>query len=267
MTDYVVGDIQGCFNALMRLFDRIEFDTARDRLWCTGDLVNRGPDSLAVLRFIKSLPHSVVVLGNHDLYLLARIYGYGRIELPDQLQNILTAPDRDELADWLRQRPLLYSEAHHVLVHAGLPPQWDLQQAQTYAQEVELILRGDHYQQLFAHMYEPIPEIWDEQLHGWERINLILYYFTQLRLCTRQGRIERTHKAGLNQLPNNYLPWFKIPERRSAAYKILFGHWAALLGDTNNTPNVYALDTGCVWGNHLTAMRLTDHKRISVSCV
>jgi bis(5'-nucleosyl)-tetraphosphatase (symmetrical) len=261
MSDYAIGDIQGCFEPLIRLLKQIQFNPDRDRLWLTGDLVNRGPDSLAVLRFIKSLPNVVTVLGNHDLYLLSCACRVASAN--DDLKKILNAPDGEMLIDWLRNRPLLYTEDHWVLVHAGLPPQWNLRQALEHARTVEKILRSDQCREFFSH--QDLPTRWHESLTGWPRLHLITYYLTQLRLCTNDGTIEPNYKGDLNNMPAHYLPWFAIPERCTQDTQILFGHWAALNGNTG-TKNVYALDTGCVWGNCLTALRLSDKKRFVVTC-
>jgi bis(5'-nucleosyl)-tetraphosphatase (symmetrical) len=267
MATYCIGDVQGCFVELQSLLTHIQFNPKQDTLWFTGDLVNRGPQSLEVLRFIKSLDKTVVVLGNHDLHLLAIVYGCVKQKPHDTLQDILVAPDRKELCDWLRQQPLLHHDAQigFTLVHAGLPPQWDLQKAMHCAKEVEHVLRGDNYLEFLKHLYGNEPDRWDENLTSWERLRVITNYFTRLRFCKGDGTLELATKGKLHTPPAGYLPWFKIANRQSKDLKILFGHWAALEGKTDEL-NVYALDTGCVWGNCLSAMRLEDGKRFSVRC-
>jgi bis(5'-nucleosyl)-tetraphosphatase (symmetrical) len=268
MPHYCIGDIQGCFQELESLLSVISFDQARDKLWFTGDLVNRGPDSLSVLRFIKSLGQAaVVVLGNHDLHLLALASGQGKAKKQDTLEEVLKAPDLAMLCDWLRKQPLLHHDAvlDYTLVHAGLPPQWDLQHAQQYAAEVSLMLQSDLYQTFLAHLYGNTPHCWDDRLNGWPRLRLITNYLTRMRFCDKNGSLELLSKGKSNKPPKGYMPWFKVPERNTKNVNIVFGHWAALCGRTDE-PNVHALDTGCVWGKCLTAMRLEDKKRFQVPC-
>lgn len=266
MSNYVIGDIQGCFKELMALLETIDFNPKQDKLWFTGDLVNRGPESLAVLRFVKQLPHPIVVLGNHDLHLLAVAQGQAPLRKDNTLDEILVAPDCEDLFDWLRHQPLLYSALGFTLVHAGIPPQWTVNQAHNYAKEVETILQADNYRELFTHLYGDIPNQWDESLTGWPRLRLIINYFTRLRFCTAEGQLELQNKGKPNSpLPPGFMPWFKIPSRLHRGKKIIFGHWAALEGKTDE-PNIFALDTGCVWGKCLTAMRLEDKALFSVPC-
>lgn len=268
MANYVIGDIQGCFSEFKALLDQIQFKPSHDRLWFTGDLVNRGPQSLAVLRFIKNLENPIIVLGNHDLHLLAVANGSAALRPDDTLEEILAAPDRDILCDWLRQQPLLYHDSvlNYTLVHAGIPPQWTLKQALSHAQEVEKVLKSSHYQELLAHLYGDTPAQWEENLTGWPRLRLIINYFTRLRFCDANGALELKTKGKPDHLPSaDFLPWFKIPSPAHHNLKIIFGHWAALEGNTG-VPNIFALDTGCVWGKSLTAMRLEDEARFSVPC-
>ncbi|MFZ0219141.1 MAG: symmetrical bis(5'-nucleosyl)-tetraphosphatase [Candidatus Aquirickettsiella sp.] len=267
MATYAIGDIQGCFDSLLRLLDKINFDAHYDTLWFTGDLVNRGPKSLEVLRFVKKLKNTFVVLGNHDLHLLSVVYSGVSLDPNSTLQDILKAPDKDELCTWLRHRSLLHHDANlgYTLVHAGFPPQWDLNKAITCAEEVETLLKGEHYIDFLKNMYGNEPQHWSDSLKGWERLRCITNCLTRLRFCDIKGNLEWTTK-GINTVSDNYFPWFKLPNRRSKDLNILFGHWAALQGYTNE-PNVYALDTGCVWGRCLTAMCLEDKTRISISCL
>lgn len=266
MATYAIGDIQGCFDEFISLLAKIGFNAARDSLWLTGDLVNRGPKSLEVLRFVKELKNCHVVLGNHDLHLLSVIYADAKLDPEDTLAAILTAPDKEELATWLRHRALLHHDATlgYTLIHAGLPPQWDLNKAIACAQEVQTVMQGEDYINFFKHMYGDTPRQWNDKLVGWDRLRVIINCLTRLRFCDTKGNLELVTK-GNYIIPKGYFPWFKLANRRSRNLKILFGHWAALDGQTDE-PNVYALDTGCVWGRRLTAMRLEDKLRFSVNC-
>lgn len=269
MPTYAIGDVQGCFAALLRLLNKIHFDPKTDVLWFTGDLINRGPQSLETLRFIKSLgDKAITVLGNHDFALLA--VGFGVIPYQAHhhtFSDILQASDRDELLEWLRQKPLVHYDAtlNYTLVHAGFHPLWDLPLALSLAQEVETVLQGSHYTDFFAHLYGDTPELWNAQLVGWDRLRFIVNCFTRLRFCTPAGRVEFGAKGDPEFAPAGYYPWFAIPDRLSESLNIIFGHWASLAGRTN-VSNVFALDTGCVWGNALTAMRLEDAVKITESC-
>lgn len=257
MAVYAVGDIQGCYRELRRLLDVLRFDPSTDRLWLTGDLVNRGPQSLETLRFVRGLGTAAVsVLGNHDLHLLAAATHAEKLKPQDTLDEILNAPDRDELLDWLRRLPLLHHDAQlgYTLVHAGLPPQWDLASAAACAREVEAQLRSDRYADFFAHMYGNEPTQWSDGLRGWDRLRFITNCLTRLRYCGPDGRIALAHKGAPGTQPAGLLPWFDIPERRSRTLKLVFGHWSTL-GDRTD-PGIYALDSGCVWGGKLTALRL-----------
>ena len=259
MATYAIGDIQGCYSALRRLLDKIEFDAARDRLWLVGDLVNRGPQSLAVLRFVKSLgTRAVTVLGNHDLHLMVVAAGIVAPHRGDTLNAILRAPDRDELLDWLRNRKMMHAAGRYAMVHAGLLPQWTIAKALSLAHEVERALRRADYGEFLRHMYGNQPDRWRDDLRGYDRLRVITNVLTRLRLCTADGRMEFAHKGAPVDVPRGFKPWFDVPRRRHRATKILFGHWAALglyIGS-----NVVGLDTGCVWGRKLTAFRLKDGK-------
>ncbi len=265
MSTYVIGDLQGCFEPLARLLQHISFNAEKDTLWFTGDLVNRGPESLACLRFVKNLgSRHRVVLGNHDLHLLAVAYK-AHASLPeDTFQDILNAPDKHELLDWLMHQPLLHYELDYVLVHAGLAASWDLATAKTLAHEVESILQSDKAYDFLKHMYGNHPNAWSDDLQGIDRWRCITNYFTRARFCYPDGSLELETKGKINSAKDKLIPWFKVPNRQNADLKILFGHWAALGGITD-TPHTYALDTGCIWGYNLTAMRLEDGLRFSVA--
>lgn len=268
MATYAIGDIHGCYSELEALLAAINFDAKRDQLWFVGDLVNRGAFSLRVLRFVYSLGQAaIVVLGNHDLHLLALRYQEKLLDHFPHLQEIFLAPDGVELLKWLEMRPLLHYDRSlgYLLVHAGLPPQWDLEKAEALAKEVEEVLRGPKQKDFFQHMYGNKPDLWQENLHGWGRWRFIINCFTRIRFCDMEGRLNLTCKAKLGEQPPGYLPWFQIPNRQSKNLKIVFGHWAALEGKAYE-PSVYALDTGCVWGGALSALRLEDTKMFSVSC-
>ncbi len=268
MTIYAIGDIQGCFFALENLLREIQFDSSRDSLWFTGDLVNRGQQSLETVRFIKNLgKNQQIVLGNHDLHLLACVHNAHKGQTDDTLQPFLTAPDRDELVHWLLQQPLLHHDktSGFTMVHAGLAQSWDLNTALRLANEVETILQSDQCRDFFLNMYGNEPSAWDESLQGWDRLRCITNYLTRVRFCHADGSLELKTKENMTIKDTRLTPWFQLANRANANLKIIFGHWAAL-GGVTNTPNVYALDTGCVWGYCLTAMRLDDGERFSVKC-
>lgn len=267
MATYAIGDVQGCYHELRLLLDKIAFDPRCDRLYFVGDIINRGPQSLETIRFIKSLEKSAVtVLGNHDLHLLGVAYGASRPKRRDTFADILDAPDREELLDWLRRCPLLHSAGEFYLIHAGLPPQWDMKTAIACAQEVETVLRGDQAEQFFHHMYGDTPVRWSESLRGWERLRFITNCLTRLRYCDRDGLLDMQEKGGLGTQAAHLFPWFRVPMRRSLGAKIVYGHWSTLGCYEEN--GCYCLDTGCLWGGKLTAMCLDGElSRFSVSCV
>ena len=265
MAIYAVGDIQGCHTKLVQLLEKIRFDPQLDKLWLVGDLVNRGPDSLRVLRLVKSLGESAItVLGNHDLHLLAVAHGTSRLHRGDTLDEILNAPDREELLTWLRNQRLLHVEGEFVLVHAGLLPGWTLEQAAGLAREVEAALQSDDYVDFLAHMYGNQPNAWTDDLTGYERLRVITNALTRMRICTERGKMEFNFKAELQNIPPGYRPWFDIPERESRNSTVIFGHWSAL--GLLIRPKAIALDTGCLWGGPLTAIRLEDREVIQVEC-
>jgi bis(5'-nucleosyl)-tetraphosphatase (symmetrical) len=267
MTSYAIGDIQGCLNELQRLLEHISFDPAEDRLWFVGDLVNRGPDSCGVLRFIKDLgDRAIVVLGNHDLHLLAVAEGHMKYAKHDNLQDVIEAGDSAELLHWLRHLPLMHHDESFGLsmIHAGLPPQWDLATARACAREVETVLQGPNYVHFLEHMYGNLPDIWDEELEGIERLRFITNCFSRLRYCDAQGQMTLDEKGPLGSQPKNYYPWFEIKDRLSRNDTIIFGHWSSL--GFVDRDNVYGLDTGCLWGDRLTALRLEDRQTFSINC-
>jgi len=256
MAVYAIGDVQGCFDSLRSLLDKLNFDSGTDNLWFTGDLVNRGQQSLAVLRLVKSLPNSATVLGNHDLHLLAVASGQTARKQNDTFDDVLTAPDRDELLGWLRSRPLLHHDAELgcTLVHAGLLPQWNLQIAQKLAAEASEAIQQSDCNELFQHMYGDLPDHWQDGLAGWSRLRLIINTFTRLRYCDAQGRMDLIPKCRPGDQPPHLLPWFQVPDRMTRDTRIVFGHWSTL--GRWNADGVIALDTGCVWGGKMTAVRL-----------
>jgi len=265
MAIYAVGDIQGCHAELVQLLDRIDFDPAADQLWLVGDLVNRGPGSLEALRLVKSLGDSAItVLGNHDLHLLAVAEGAAELHRSDTLDGILNAPDRDELLHWLRHQRLLHAQDGYVLVHAGLLPQWSVMEAMSLAREVEVALRGDDYAIFMKRMYGNTPDRWDDSLTGYKRLRVIVNAFTRMRICTREGEMEFRFKGEVENIPAGYQPWFDIPKRASRDATVIFGHWSAL--GLLLRKNLFALDTGCLWGGPMTAIRLKDRKLFQVSC-
>ena len=257
MAVYAIGDIQGCYDELQSLLELIHFNPQHDQLWFAGDLVNRGPKSLETLRFIKDLgDRAACVLGNHDLHLIATAYGYPLDNDDHTLDAILSAPDRDELIDWLRQQPLLHHDdvLGYTMIHAGLPPQWDLALAQQCAHEVETMLRGNNIGNFIEHMYGNKPRHWSADLSGWKRLRFTVNCLTRLRFCDEQGRLQLKYKGPPGSQPPQYHPWFELPERKSRDLNIVFGHWSTL-GKRNDT-GIFPLDTACLWGGELTALRI-----------
>jgi bis(5'-nucleosyl)-tetraphosphatase (symmetrical) len=266
MAIYAVGDVQGCHEELMQLLEVISFDAARDKLWLVGDLVNRGPDSVEVLRLIKGLGNAAVtVLGNHDLHLLAVADGVAQLHRSDTLDGVLSAPDRGELLHWLRNQRMLHVEGGYVLVHAGLLPQWSVEQASSLAHEVEQALRDDNHATFLARMYGNVPDAWHDGLTGFGRLRVIVNALTRMRICTPQGEMEFRFKGEVNKIPHGYLPWFEVPNRLSAHASVIFGHWSAL--GLKLEPDVIALDTGCLWGGPLSALRLEDRRLFQIDCL
>lgn len=266
MAVYAIGDVQGCYDDLQRLLTWLRFDPAQDRLWFCGDLVNRGPNSLEVLRFVRGLGDGAIsVLGNHDLHLLALANGNDRKREDNLLDPILAAPDREDLLRWLRHRPLMHvdNDLDFSLIHAGLPPQWSRKQALACAGEVEEVLRDDdRYPRFFARMYGNEPSVWSKNLKGMDRLRFITNCFTRLRYCDLDGRLGLKEKGAPGSQGVGFLPWFKIPGRRSHKSRILFGHWSTL--GYHARDNVWALDTGCLWGGSLTALRVDVNPPVPV---
>jgi bis(5'-nucleosyl)-tetraphosphatase (symmetrical) len=266
MATYAIGDVQGCLQPLLRLLDKIKFDATSDQLLFTGDLINRGKESLATLRFIKNdlPPNTICVLGNHDLSLLTSACGF--ISPSPYTQDILHAEDKFVLLDWLRCRPLLYTDSknHFTITHAGIFPEWDLQSATTYAREAEAALCAPTYETLLKHLFGNEPRRWQDSLTGWDRIRFIVNAFTRMRFCTPDGELELSAKGRIEQHPE-LVPWFAVQNRQTQNEKLLFGHWAALNNEAP-FPNIYPIDSGCVWGNCLTAFCLESEQRFTVAC-
>ena len=265
MSTYAIGDIQGCYDSFRRLLDSFAFDPAQDRLWLVGDLVNRGPRSLETLRFVRSLGDAALtVLGNHDLYLLMVAAGHGKRGKDDTLGAILAAPDRDELLDWLRRQRLCHVENGYCLVHAGLLPQWTVSHARALAGEVEAALAGDACAKFLAKMWGSEPDHWTDDLEGWPRLRVIVNAMTRMRFCTPAGVMDFHVKGEVAKAPPGFLPWFEVPGRRSADATLVVGHWSAL--GLKLSPKLCALDSGCLWGGQLSALRLEDRALFQVEC-
>lgn len=255
MAVYAIGDVQGCHQALLALLARVDYRPGADRLWFTGDLVNRGADSAAVLRFAQRVD-AINALGNHDLHLLAVASGAVEPKRRDTFHDVLDAPDREVLLAWLRRQPLLHHDATlgYTMVHAGLPPQWDLALAQQLAAEVEAIVRGPAPAEFYRHMYGDQPDAWHTGLTGFERARFISNAFTRLRYCTAAGHLDLHQKGAPGTQPAPLQPWFALPERRNRDLRIVFGHWSTL--GVYQGDGVIGLDSGCLWGGALTAVRL-----------
>lgn len=262
MSTYVFGDLQGCFEEFQRLLEAIDYDPANDSLWFVGDLINRGPNNLETIEFIMDLKDPVIVLGNHDLHFMAVAKGCKRPSRDDTLQDLLNSDRIHEIVDWLRNLPLVHHDAvrGYTMVHAGLPPIWDHQTSLERASELEAVLKSETYVDFLTAMYGSEPSMWNDELEGMDRLRLICNYFTRLRYCTSDGQLELSHKADIR--PAGYEPWFELPQPPREDTTILFGHWAALGGITDRS-YVIGLDTGCVWGGSLTAMRLEDKRFFS----
>ncbi len=267
MADYVIGDVQGCYDPLQRLLDVVQFDDKADRLWFVGDLVNRGLESLRVLRFIKQLPlEARITLGNHDIHLLAQLFSNNPwTNEDDTLDEVLKASDGEELGHWLRRQPILYHDfaLNVVMCHAGIAPIWDLSTAKELAKELEAALVGDNYVEYLTYIYGNQPNHWSNQLSGIERLRVICNYFTRMRFCNAQGDLVFDYKGTIEAAPVGIYPWYLVPNRLEIEADIVFGHWAALEGRCTH-PRIYALDTGCLWGGSLTALRLQDRQLFQV---
>jgi bis(5'-nucleosyl)-tetraphosphatase (symmetrical) len=264
MAVYAIGDIQGCFDELIKLLDLINFNPEVDQVWLAGDLVNRGPKSAEVLRFAMAHPDSIkVVLGNHDLHLLANAAGVNEHHhRMDTMESVLDADDCKELVEWLRFQPLFYHDAtlQFSMVHAGLPPHWTISEASEKAKEVETVLQSNNWQEFFSNMYGNQPKSWSEELVGWDRLRYITNCFTRLRYCHNDGRLALKFKGLPADRPREQTTWFDMPDRLSKYDRIVFGHWSTL--GTGRYGNVFSLDSGVVWGEQLTAVRLdqTPHQ-------
>lgn len=269
MAIYAIGDIQGCFDELEALLRVVGFQRGNDQLWFVGDLVNRGPKSLDVLRFVSNLGSDArIVLGNHDLNLIAIAAGVRKLRSRDTVQDVLDAPDGDDLIAWLTEQPLLVHEPGipYAMVHAGLAPQWSVAQAAMYAREVQAALSGDARTEFLSHMYGNKPDRWKKKLDGWERLRFITNALTRIRYVGSDGHLDLTATGSPGSQPDSLAPWFESKKRRSYGERIIFGHWATLQLEHNLDPvhRVYHLDTGCVWGGKLTALRLDDERYFSV---
>lgn len=265
----MIGDVQGCDDALGRLLDHIGFSASRDSVYLLGDLVNRGPGSLAVLRRLIALEGAAqCLLGNHDLHLLATAHGVRKPHRSDTLDDILRAPDREALLDWLRARPLALHAHGWLMVHAGVLPQWSAADTLALADELQVALRGPDWTDFLHTMYGNEPPLWSDSLRGADRLRVIVNAFTRLRFCTAQGVMEFATKDSAGAAPEGFMPWFDVPGRRTEGVPIAFGHWSTL--GTVNRADLQALDTGCVWGGCLTAARITgvpgQVERLAVRC-
>ena len=261
MNTYIIGDLQGCFDSLQALLERINFIPHRDQLGFVGDLVNRGPKSLETLRFIHSLHNPIIVLGNHDLHLIALHYDQAKPSGPHTLDNLLNAPDCEKLITWLVNQPLLYQDPGNqfVITHAGIPPQWSVAQAKKLAEEAHQKLKADPAIFL-KHMYGNHPSSWEDSLGGWDRMRYIINALTRMRLCDENGQLQLNNTTNESDR-DRFQPWFQWP--RKDCTRLIFGHWAALRGKCD-VKNIFALDTGCLWGGRLTALRINDLMRFSV---
>lgn len=268
MTTYAIGDVQGCCAQLIALLRKIKFNPDKDRLWFVGDLVNRGPQSLKTLRVIKSLEPEAITLGNHDLALMAAYYGASKPQPGDTISEVLNAPDVDDLIDFLHRQKIFHWDQtqNRAMCHAGLHPHWSTHKAQELAQELESVLQGNAPYEFFDHMYGNTPNQWSDSLQGYDRLRTICNYFTRIRLCDSQGKIDFTYKGELKNAPSNLIPWFNHPQLQQWNAPLIFGHWAALNGQTHS-PQWLGIDTGCVWGKTLTAINISSHERFQVAAV
>jgi bis(5'-nucleosyl)-tetraphosphatase (symmetrical) len=265
MRTYAIGDLQGCLPQGLALLERIRAVEGNTRLIFLGDIVNRGPQSLETLRYIRNLDDRAdVIMGNHDLHLLAVANGIRKQSRSDTLDEILRAPDRDELLDWLRRRPLAMSQNGYLLVHGGVVPQWTIEQTLELAAEVETALRGPHWVDFLAQMYGNTPLKWDDGLKGPERLRCIVNALTRIRFCTADGTMDLSVQKGAHTTLPDYTPWFDVPDRQTANNTVVFGHWSTL--GLVVRPNIIALDTGCLWGGKLSAICLEDRTVIQVDC-
>ncbi len=257
MTTYAIGDIQGCYKELRQLLKLINFSSDKDQLWFVGDLVNRGPDSLSVLRFIKDLGENAIsVLGNHDLHMLGVLQSIEKPRKKDTFNEIILAKDRDTLIEWICSLPLMHinKKSKHILVHAGIYPAWSVEEAQVYANEVESVLQSNKCIDFLKNMYGSKPERWSPSLAGWDRLRFITNSFTRMRFCTKDLQLDMKYKCPPGSQPNELIPWYLLRNDKLRQYQILMGHWSTL-GNVND-PQLVTLDTGCLWGGKLTAYSL-----------
>ena len=265
MATIAIGDVQGCYDQLMQLLERAAFDERRDILWFVGDLVNRGPHSAKTVRFARSLgERQITALGNHDLALLVIADGIKKPHRGDTFDDVLRAPDREELLAWLRHQKLMHAGNGYAMVHAGLLPQWSIAQSLALAREAEAALQGSGHREFLRNLYGNEPRRWRDDLAGYDRLRIIVNAMTRMRLAAADGTLELGHKLGLDTLPAGYLPWYDVPGRASRGTPIIFGHWAAhglLVRE-----DVVCLDSGCVWGRSLSALRLEDRRLFQVDC-
>jgi bis(5'-nucleosyl)-tetraphosphatase (symmetrical) len=262
---YVIGDVQGCFEAFQELLVAIAFNPGRDRLWLAGDLVNRGENSIGMLRWCMAHDAQVVaILGNHDLHLLAVAEGFVPPSRNDTLAEILDAPDRTVVLDWLRHRPMLHREGKWLMVHAGLLPEWTPELAESLAGELETALRGPDWRSFLKGMYGNEPRHWDSALAGQDRLRLIANVMTRLRFLHEDGSLEFLHKGTPEDAPDGLTPWFDFPDRQNLGVQVFFGHWSTL--GLLQRADAVGLDTGCLWGGHLSAFRLDDGRLIQIGC-
>ena len=268
MSRWAIGDLQGCLSSFQLLLEELAFDPRQDQLWLTGDLVNRGPDSLGVLRLISRLGDAAItVLGNHDLHLLAVSYGHGRLKARDSLDQLLVASDWPQLRDWLQQQPLLHSDGSDVLVHAGVPPEWDLATARAQAEATAAVLRA-RLDAFFASMYGNQPSLWREAGSAVDRQRYTVNALTRMRYCDAEGRLDFSQKGDIASTGGSLLPWFQHPARQlEPGLRVLFGHWSTLAQLRWPAHKVVGLDSGCVWGGRLTALNLDSDEMISVAAV
>lgn len=264
MAIYAIGDVQGCYDPLRRLLDKIQFNPQHDQLWFAGDLVNRGPQSLQTLRFVKSLGDAaVVVLGNHDLHMIACTVAARAPNKKDTWTSLLSAPDCEDLIFWLRHQKLFHYQDGFAVLHAGLPPQWDLALTQQMADALEHTIQSEDHPKFFHAMYGSKPAQWQEGMSQEEQLRFAVNCFTRMRFCTAEGVLDFAEKGPLGSQPAGLMPWFAVPDRKSLDLRIIFGHWSAL--GFYQGYNCYAIDTGCVWGGELTALKLgAEPQRFSI---
>lgn len=267
MATYAIGDIQGCYDQFQALLEKISFDPTQDRLWLTGDIINRGPGSLQTLRYVMGLgERAITVLGNHECHLLAVAQGHKRPHDSDTFHDILDAPDSEALLHWIRHRPFFHEDPQlgFAMLHAGVPPQWTADDIRARASELETALRDDSFDQFLSEMYGNEPKQWSDDLTGNDRLRCIINCFTRMRFCSPEGRLNLKQKGSPGSQPEKLLPWFEVPGRRSQGLRIIFGHWSQL--GLYRSEDVICLDSGCLWGGQLTAMQLETGAQFCEEC-